>query len=151
MEKITWQAHEYIYTEKNTDWYWIVAIVTLSISIISILLSNIIFAILIIISAGTLTLFSSRKPELIHIEINQKSIIIGSIKYPFENLDSFWVEKNIGHERVILKSKKILMPFISVLIQGVSPEEVQKILLHHLPEEEQTESLLEKFLIYLGF
>ena len=28
MEKIEWQAPEYIHTEKNSDWYWIVGIVS---------------------------------------------------------------------------------------------------------------------------
>ena len=151
MEKTSWRALEYIHTEKNSDWYWIVGIVTLSIAIISIILNNVIFAILIIVSVGTLTLYASRRPTIIEVEINSKAIIIGRVKYNFEDLDSFWVEKEIGHPRLLIKSKRMLSPYISALIEDIDPENVRQALLPHLPEEQHTEPFLEKILIYLGF
>ena len=151
MQNLKWRAYEYLYSEKTTDWYWIVAIVTISIAIIAIILNNIIFAILIIVSSFTLSLFASRKPELITIEINASGVTVGKTHYPYAHLDSFWVETREFQPKIILKSKKIFMPFIAILIDEVHPEEVREALLSHLPEEEHVEPFLEKLLIYFGF
>ena len=151
MGNLKWQAHEYLYAEKTADWYWIVAIVTISIAIIAIILNNIIFAILIIISSFTLSLFASRKPEIMTVEINVSGVTVGKTHYPYAHLDSFWVETRETQPKIILKSKKVFMPFIVTLIDDVQPEKVRDILLQHLPEEEHVEPFLEKLLIYFGF
>ena len=150
-EKLTWQAPEYLYRQKTADWYWIVAIVTISISLIAIILNNIIFAILIIVSSFTLSLFASRHPKIINVEVDENGVTVDKTRYSYANLDSFWVETGQAHPKVLLKAKKILMPYIVILINDIEPEEVKLVLFKHLQEEEHTEPLLEKFLIYFGF
>ncbi len=151
MKKITWETIEYLHREKTADWYWIVSIVTLSIALISIILNNIIFAILIIVASFTLSLLSSQKPKIIKAEVNNIGVLINKTLYPYKELDSFWVETRDHNDRILLKSKKILMPLISVFIDDVDPEEVRELLAEHLPEEEHREPFLEKLLKYLGF
>jgi hypothetical protein len=150
-EPLSWQAPQHLYKEKTSDWYWIVGIVTLSIALIAIILNNVIFAILIIVSAFTLSLYASKKPEVVTVKIDGKGIVVGETRYPYENLDSFWVETREMYPKVLFKSKKLLMPFIVVLIEDVEPEEIRETLLRYLPEEEHIEPLLEKILMYLGF
>ncbi len=151
MEKISWRTIEYLHTEKNSDWYWIVAIITISIAIISIILNNVIFAILIIVSSFTLSLFASRKPEVVDVEINNLGVVVGRDHFPYRNLESFWIETRDSNPRILLKSKKILMPFIVVLIDETEPEKIRTFLLKYLQEEEHTEPFLEKVLLYFGF
>lgn len=151
MEKISWRTIEYLHTEKNSDWYWIVAIITISIAIISIILNNVIFAILIIVSSFTLSLFASRKPEVVDVEINNLGVVVGKDHFPYRNLESFWIETRDSNPRILLKSKKILMPFIVVLIDETEPEKIRTFLLKYLQEEEHTEPFLEKVLLYFGF
>ena len=103
MGNLNWQAHEYLYSEKTADWYWIVSIITISIAIIAIILNNIIFAILIIVSSFTLSLFASRKPEIIDVEINPSGVTVGKTHYPYAHLDSFWVETREFQPKIILK------------------------------------------------
>ena len=149
--KIVWQAHEYLHSEKNADWYWIVGIVTASIALISTILGNIIFALLIIVSSFTLSLFASRKPELVNIEINESGVNVGATRYPYANLESFWIETRDAHPRVLVKSKKVFMPFVVLFLNNEEPADIHSLLSEHLPEEEHTEPFLEKLLIYLGF
>lgn len=150
-DKITWQTIEYHHTEKTPDWYWIVGIVTLSIALISIILNNVIFAILIIVSAFTLSLFASRKPEIIDIEINNKGVKVGNTKYPYKSLESFWIETREGNDRILIKSNAVLKPYIVIFIDDADPEKIREILEQHLEEEEHSEPLLEKLLLYFGF
>ena len=148
---IKWNAYEYLYKEKTADWYWIVGIITISIALIAIILNNIIFAVLIIISFFTLSLFASKKPEIIPVEINNSGIIIDRTYYPYANIESFWVETREIQPKILLKSKKVFMPFIAVLIEDLPPQQIREVLLQHLPEEEHAEPFLEKLLIYFGF
>ncbi|MEQ1561475.1 MAG: hypothetical protein ABL899_01990 [Nitrospira sp.] len=151
MDKISWKAPEYIHSEKTTDWYWIVGIITISIAVIAVILNNIIFGILIVTASFTLSLFASRKPSLVDITIDNSGVTSGKIKYPYSNLESFWVETRDAHHRIILKSKKLFMPFIVLLIENADPEQIHSTLSKYLKEEEHTEPLLEKIIIYLGF
>ncbi|MFZ2621493.1 MAG: hypothetical protein WAX85_02965 [Minisyncoccia bacterium] len=151
MEKISWKAKEYIHREKTSDWYWIVGIITVSIAIISIILNNLIFAILIIVSSFTLSLFASKKPQMIDVEIDNSGVTIGKTHYPYAHLESFWIETREHHPRIILKSQKVFMPFVIAFIEDENEEGLREFLLQHLPEEEHIEPFLEKLLIYLGF
>jgi hypothetical protein len=153
MDRLSWTTIEYLHQEKTTDWYWIVGIVSLSIAIISVIMNNIIFAILVIVSSFTLALFASRRPKEIEINIDGMGIKIDKILYPYKNLDSFWVETRENNDRILLKSQKVFMPLIIVFIEEnqVHPIDVRALLLKHLPEEEHSEPFLEKILVYLGF
>ena len=151
MKKIEWKAPEYIYKEKTADWYWIVGIVSVSVAIISVILNNPIFGLLIIISAFTLSLYATRRPEIVTIKINELGVRIGRTDYPYSELESFWVEDRDAYPRVFFKSQKKLSLFIIAMIEGTDPEEIRDVLNDYLPETEHSEPFLEKVLIYLGF
>ncbi len=151
MRKLSWETAEYYHTEKTADWYWIVAIVTITVAIVSIILNDLIFAILIIVSSFILSLFAARRPNLMKVELDDNGITFGKTNYPYSYLESFWVETREIHPKILVKSKKMLMHLIAIFIEEVPPEEVREFLKQHLPEEEHHEPFLEKLLIYLGF
>lgn len=151
MDKFSWNTVEYFHTEKTNDWYWIVGIVTLSAALIAVILNNVIFAILIIVSAFTLSIFASRRPDVVSVTIDKLGVTFGRTRYPYSNLESFWLETRDGYPRLLLKSKKVFMPFVVIHTEDEDTEEIKNMMSQYLPEEENTEPLLEKVLIYLGF
>jgi hypothetical protein len=151
MQKISWETHEYFHTEKSNDWYWIVGIVTLSIAVIAVILNNIIFGILIIVASFTLSLFASRKPDVVTVTLDNVGVTFGRTRYPYANLESFWFETRDAHPRLLLKSNKLFMPFVVIHANMDDYEDIREYLSYHLKEEEHTEPILEKVLIYLGF
>ena len=148
---ISWHTIEYLHTEKTSDWYWIVGIISVSIALISIIVNNIIFAIFILVASFTLALFASKRPEIVEVSIEDRGVAIGNTLYLYKNLTSFWVETREAVPRVLIKSERVFMPFLVIFIDDVEHEHVREALLQHLPEEEHTEPLLEKLLIYFGF
>ena len=84
-------------------------------------------------------------------EINNSEAVVDQTHYPYVNLESFWVETREAYPKIIFKSKKFFMPYISILIDDVNADQIREKLLQHLPEEEHIEPFLEKLLIYLGF
>jgi hypothetical protein len=151
MEKIEWQAPEYIHTEKTADWYWIVGIVTISIVLISIILNNVIFALLILVSAFTLSLFASRPPKMVLHKLDNLGIQKGALSHSYSEIKSFWVETSDSYPRILFKIDHHFSPFFVFLIHPDDAEEIHDFLVTYTTEEKMTESIFEKLLIYFGF
>ena len=148
---LSWNTPTHIHIEKNSDWYWIVGIVSITLAFISILLGNVLFGILIIVGSATLTLYASKKPDTVSVEIHSKGITIHNTFYPYTNLESFWVEEKELVPRILFKSTKKIAPYISILTGNEDSEQIRHELLLYLPEVKHSEPFLEKLLIYFGF
>lgn len=150
--KLIWRALEYKKREKTADWYWAVVLIAVSIAVISFFMHNALFGLLIIISAGTLLFFSMREPKIVEIELNEKGIRLDKELFPYVSLEAFWVEgDHENDERIILKSKKTVMPLIVVPIQEYRHEDVRNYLLDYLTEKEMQEPVSQKIMEKLGF
>ena len=150
--KIEWDAHEYEHKERSPDWFWAVGIISVSVAIASVIFDNIIFGLLVIIGAFTLSLFAKRPPSTLHVVVDEKGITRGKIRYPHSTLASFWIDTEHPHKKIILKSEKMFMPLIIVpLGDGVDVEELHDKLLISLHEEFHDLPFVEKLLEYLGF
>ena len=148
---ISWDAHEHIHTEKNNDWYWAVGIITITAVALAFIFNNIIFGILILVSAFALVVHASKKPRIIHVEINDRGIIINDILYPFLTLESFWIDAHERPAKILIKSHKTFMPYITIHIDEVDPEQVRDILLNYIAETEHSEPISQKILERFGF
>ena len=146
MEKeLSWETFEYEYKPKSANWFWVVWILAFGIFWTAYLFNNTLFGIFILISAFSLSLFASRRPNLIKVTINSEKIIIHTKEINFETLESFFIKNN----KILLKSIKKTSPYIIIPLNSeVDTEEIKEYLLGHLEEEELQESffqiLLEK-------
>jgi len=148
---ISWTGPEYIYREKGPEWYWAVVIINAGIIISAILLNNYIFAVFILLATFTLIIFASKRPKNIEIKINEQGILCDKYFYPWSSLESFWIEENVDHQKIILKSKKILMPYISLPIRQDDILNVREFLRNYLTEEQLHEPILHKLMEIIGF
>lgn len=150
--KISWKALEYKRKNKTADWYWAVILISLAIVIISFMAHNAFFAILVIISTAILMSFSLSAPKIVQININQKGITVEKERYPFATLDSFWIESvDEENQKILFRSKKILMPLIILPLEEHHHLDVREFLLQYLPEVEMHEPLSHKIMEKLGF
>lgn len=150
-EIIQWKACEYYHREKSSDWFWAVGIIAFSAAAAAVIFNNTIFAIFIILSAFTLSMYAARKPSLINIELNNKGIIVDKYIYPYQNIEKFWVAERQFGNVLIIKSIKKALPFTTISAGQVEPEEIREYLLRHIKEEEMSEPLVQTLTEYLGF
>ena len=152
-ENIKWNAFEYEHKEKNQDWFWALGIIAVSVAGVSLMLDNILFGILILVGSFSLALFANRHPDLIQFEINKRGVVIGDTLYPYNTLDSFWIEdtSKTSIPKIIIKSKKVLMPYIIIPFEDVYSAQIHNYLSRHMKEEEHEEPLSQKILEYFGF
>lgn len=155
-DKITWRGPEYFHWEKGPEWYLAMAIVVLGVAAAAVILKNYIFAVLIVLAAVSLAIFSLRGPRIVDMEINNKGVVLDKHFYPYSTLESFWVDEDSHHPKILFKSKKLLMPFIHLPLpdyieSDVEIEELKNYIFQFLDEEELQEPFFQKILEMLGF
>jgi len=151
---LEWSAlsHEHK-DDKGQDWYWALGLIVVSVAIASILLGNVLFALLVIMAAVALGLSVNQKPGLNDYTINTRGISINGLLYPYKNLEAFWIdETRPGDNVLILDTQKTLMPHLIIKIpDSVSTNDVQDYLLDYLPEEELYEPAAQRIAEVFGF
>jgi len=150
-KELKWNTFEYEPYKKGSDWYWMVGIISISIVVISLIFNNILFGLFVLLGTFTLVLYASRVPSIISIEITKSGITMGKYRFPYSSLESFWVETEEGRPRIILKSKKILMPHHTIFTETIDPEIVRDFLAEYLTEEEQSEPVHQQIMDRFGF
>jgi|SRR3989344_7197266 len=150
-EKISWGALEYVYKEKTREWFWAFGIIVLSITAASIILDNYLFAVLVILSAFIIIMFSFRRPNLVDFELNRSGVVIEKNLFPYASLDSFWVEENDARKKILIKSKKIMMPLIVIPLEENDPNAVRDFLKQFISEVEHHEPATQKLMEHFGF
>lgn len=152
-ERLSWEAHEYIHTDKHPDWYWALGLLTIAGAVAAILFSDYLFAVIIVITGFVLALFASRKPDVVRFTLTQRGVRINEKLYPYQSLESFFIEE-LHHEytpRLLLKSKHFFVPLLVIPLEGVDADQVHDYLLDFLMEEEHAEPLVHKVMEYFGF
>ncbi|MDE1975572.1 MAG: hypothetical protein KGI49_03645 [Patescibacteria group bacterium] len=148
---ISWSAPSHLYTEKRSDWYWTVGIITLAIATVCFMFGEIITGIFVIVAALALALLASKPPAKVRYEINDRGLAAGDVLYPFLTLDSFCVPHDEFPPRLLIKSRKLFMPLMVIYIDEVDPEDIREVMLRYIAETEHHEPLLKRLLEWLGF
>lgn len=160
MEKIEWSALEYEEKDRSSDWFWALGIIVFTASAAAMIYNNYFFAALIILSGVLLGFLATRKPEVVNYELNSKGFVAHTSLYPYENIKSFWVQRETFPEAnveklkpmLFIKSERFFMPVILAPIENSMVNEIHAFLLEkNVVEEEMKEHISEKIMEALGF
>ena len=146
---IRWRAYENNDPEHPDDWYWALAILALAFSLTAVILGNIVFAVLIIVSAFSIALHAKKTPDIYEFELNTKGVRINDKIYPYQTLEAFWIEEEFNPQ-IILRSNKKLMPYIFIPLGDEDIDLVRNYLIQVLEEKPMRESLFHKIAEFLG-
>ena len=153
IKSVVWEASEYHHTErKSSDRYWILGILAVSVFVVSVLLGNILFGILILLAASVITLLSFKEPRIIPFAVTARGIRIDDKLFPYSTLESFYLdEDNPQGPQLLVKAKRHFMPLMLIPIPADSSHEIETIIEIRLPEKHLEEPLSDKILEWLGF
>lgn len=143
-----WETMEYEEGKKTTDWYWAIGIIALCGTVASIIYGNFLFAVFIIIGAGSLIMFQIKKPKVIHVAILSQGIKIDQYLYTFDSIKNFWIESE--QHRLLLTSTRFIFPIIILNLEGADQQEVRELLSQKLEEKEIKHSLMAQVVDKLG-
>ena len=150
---IEWQEHEHHHHHRSNDWFWIVGTIAIVGAILTTYFGNIILALLIVFAGFTALLHGHSKPKIIDFKITRRGVQAGDSMFPYSTLESFWVIDEAVDDRIILRSKKFMMPYIVLPFDSTKtdPDEIREYLLEYLDEEEMDEPVLQRVMENLGF
>jgi hypothetical protein len=148
---ISWDAPEYHHFERTNDWYWTLGIIAISAAILCIIFGSILFAIFILLAGLAVGLYAGREPSLVHYELHPKGIVADRVFYTYKSIESFWIDEHHALPRILLKSRKMFMPYITINFAHIPPEEIKEYLIEYLPEVEHEESWAHRLLEHVGF
>ena len=155
---MVWEEYNYLYFPKDKDWKWSVAIISITIALISFMFSNITFGMLILIATVVLLIHAFKEPHIIRFEINTKGVRVNQELWSFSDIRSFWIEDNREHHihsRILFSTNSLLDSLLVISLPlNVTNDQIHDIheeLVKILPEERMNESIFQKTLEYLGF
>src|SRR3989338_5676837 len=148
---LRWSAFEHEHVPRGRDWYLALGIVAVSAAITSILFHDVLFAVLILIAAGTLAMLANVPPEIVRFEISDRGIRAGDTMHRFEEIISFWVEEE-GHDRPLLlvDTVKLMSPNLIIPLENIDPHVVRSYLREHAEEIPMKEPVSHKILEFFG-
>jgi len=149
---LRWSAYEHEHIERTADWYWALGIVTVSIVIISVLLHDALFAVIIVIAAFTIILVARAPQKIAEFEISDRGIRIDKILHRYNEIISFWVEDEVGERPLLLvDTTKWSSPNLIIPIEHIEPALVRAYLQERAAEKHMREPLPHQILEFFGF
>ena len=151
INKIEWQAPEYIHKDRTVDWFWAMGLVTLAVCLLAIWIHNYLFAIFILISGCCLALFNIRHPENINFSITTEGITMGKDKYNWKSIKSFNIKNDSENPKLLIQTSKYFLPVYTIPVPANLIEEIRESILKFVPIVELEESKSMQFMEKLGF
>ncbi len=155
---MVWEEYNYLFFPKDKDWKWSVAIISVTIALISFMFSNITFGMLVLIATVVLLLHAFKEPRVVRFEINTKGVRVNQEFWSFADIKSFWIEDNREHHihsRILFSTNGLLdsLLVLSLPLNSTNDEihDIHEELVKILPEQRLNESIFQKGLEYLGF
>lgn len=152
-KEITWQAPEFRYQTKDVSWYWTTIGIAGILFLIALWQGNLLFGIFIILAEIMLVVWAKEFPKSLQFEIDAHGVHLDRIaSYSYDDLEGFHIhEGEDGVGELILKTKKRMHPYITILLLNDDTQPVREFLKNHLGEIDYEESLSENLSRLIGF
>lgn len=151
---LEWEGREYDHNPKDSDWYWVVGIIAVAGTVASLLFSNYLFALLVLIAAATLALHAAKVPPVHRFRLVEDGIYIGDQLHTFARMISFSVLEDVEGEyppMISIKTESWLSPHLIIPLEGVDVDAIYNYFLQHVDESEHTHTLSDLVAAWLGF
>lgn len=148
---LRWSAYEHEHIERGSDWFWALGIIAVSAALTSILLGNVLFAVLIVVAAATIGLIANHPPQLHEFELTEKGIRTGVTMHPYENIISFWVDEEVDEPVLLIDTIAFMAPNLIIPLGETKPEVVREFLSQYAHEVPMKEPLAHKVMEFFGF
>lgn len=147
-----WHFQESEKPERPVSWYVILSLISIALLIYSVVTSNFLFAVIVIMTIVILFLNQRKRSIELEIKITEAGIEMGEKFYAYKDLDKFSIvyePPKISNLYLELKSR--LKPILSIPLKKQNPVKIRDILINFLSEnidreEEPTSDFLTRWL-----
>lgn len=149
---ITWEALEHHHGTKGSDWLWALGVIVIAVAGSSLLLGNMLFAVLVIVGGSVMAILAVREPKTVAYAVTQRGLRVDDKLFPYSTLESFYLDEDdpLGPQ-LLAKSEKMFMPLIVMPVPEEYLDEIEDMVAARLPEEHIEEPFANKMLEFFGF
>lgn len=149
---VTWTSEGHEVREKNNDWYWVLWIIAISLSLAVLIFYEIITAVLILVAAATLTLLARSEQTSQTCTVDADGIRVDQLFYPYSSFRGYEVILREGPEPLlILSTNAMLNPHLFIHVpENVSVDALAELLDQFMPMLEEGLPLSHRIVEYLG-
>jgi hypothetical protein len=141
---IQWQAPEFNYSPKSGFWYFWLFFATALLLGFAFYAKNYSFGLIILLSFILIFVWSRKTPRIVDFAVTKQGIMISGKLHHFGELESFWIFYEPPEiKEVSVKSKKKILHYLKMPLEGENPARIRKTLIEYLPEVEQEESIFD--------
>ncbi|MDE1924895.1 MAG: hypothetical protein KGH79_01800 [Patescibacteria group bacterium] len=148
-QTISWDVITHMHKERTADWYWGLGVITFVAAAISIWLGNLLFALILVIGAGSIGALLARGPREHGVRIDSRGVAIDGTLYPFKSLKSFWVDRHPEDPRLYLMTSGIMSPHVTLPLESIAQAGQVHSMLKRVVEEKEQEPHFGEYLAEL--
>ncbi len=139
---ISWHVETHEHRDRSPDWYWGLGLMVLAGAGLSVFLGNILFAVILLLGAGSLATLLLRGPREHKVSIDGRGLSLDGTMYRWKSVESFWVDERKA--QLLVTTEGIIHPQLIVpLGDRTRAQNVRNYLKRHAKEEEQEPHLGE--------
>lgn len=151
-DKISWSSYEFTHHEKDRQWFLVFWVVAGGVFGSLLILGNVFGAATMALFAVILYIYALKEPNIIHCEINKEGVIFNDRLFPYSSIASFWALYDPPVKDLIIISKHMIVPKISIPLGDANPVEIREMILANgVLEKEEEESISEMIARRLRF
>lgn len=131
MDSVSWESYDHPHEEKSPEWYVIKWIIAGAAALVCIIFGNVLFGVLILVAAGTLSLLASRPVPIKTYTIDARGISINTELFKYSDILSHeFVDR--GHDHLlVIDTKKALNPHLLIPIDDEAIDDVRMVFAEH--------------------
>jgi hypothetical protein len=133
---ISWTTPEHVHHDRSIDFYWIVGLITIVISILAFILKDGLFGVFVLIGGGLYAYVNYKKPNDVTVNITDKKITIGDDMYLISKIQAFRIIQIKDEYELVLLIQKSYEPAVSVCIPNDFVVPTRELLLTMIEESE---------------
>lgn len=142
-QTIEWETKEYEFQKKSPEWFWVLGIIVLALTLAAVILENFLFAILVALSGFSVALYGARKPRTVLFKIDQQGITAADKFYDYDGIKKFWINYNPPRRKeMLIELKKTFSPLATIELGDADPGVIRAYLLQYVKEGKTEESFI---------
>jgi len=144
---ITWTASEFVYHQKNANWYLVFFALTVVVSVgVWLLTKNLITIVTIVVAAAALAMAATKKPRELEYRIDGNSLSIANKSFPLTEFRAFTVVHQDGFSSLVFSPLKRFNLLITIYYDPADEQKILDILSSRIPMEEKKRDWIDRLM-----
>lgn len=141
-QSISWQVVTHEHQERSVDWYWGLGLGAAAAAGISIFFGNFLFAIILLLGAGSIATLVARGPREHWVKIDGRGVALDGTLYRFGSIQSFWIQPEAPHRepRLLVTTTGIFSPQLVIPLGNMTRAQNARAFLRRFIHEEEQEA-----------